>query len=109
MVTSFFLGAFLASGFSGDVADNSDPFLGVQDTTADINSVTYLTFADGSSSSGPVAINQMTISAPVAVPVPAVAAISEPSTWAMLLLGFAGIGFMAYRRKDKTALRAADK
>jgi hypothetical protein len=23
----------------------------------------------------------------------------EPSTWAMLLLGFAGIGFMAYRRR----------
>jgi len=26
-------------------------------------------------------------------------AVPEPSTWAMLLLGFAGIGFMAYRRK----------
>jgi len=28
------------------------------------------------------------------------AAVPEPSTWAMLLLGFAGIGFMAYRRKS---------
>jgi hypothetical protein len=27
-------------------------------------------------------------------------AVPEPSTWAMLLLGFAGIGFMAYRRKQ---------
>jgi Ice-binding-like/PEP-CTERM motif len=27
-------------------------------------------------------------------------AVPEPSTWAMLLLGFAGIGFMAYRRKS---------
>jgi hypothetical protein len=34
-------------------------------------------------------------------------AIPEPSTWAMLLLGFAGIGFMAYRRKSKPALMAA--
>ena len=35
------------------------------------------------------------------------AAVPEPSTWAMLLLGFAGIGFMAYRRKSKPALMAA--
>ena len=26
-------------------------------------------------------------------------AVPEPSTWAMLLLGFAGIGFMGYRRR----------
>jgi hypothetical protein len=36
-----------------------------------------------------------------------VGAVPEPSTWAMLLIGFAGIGFMAYRRKHKTALMAA--
>jgi PEP-CTERM motif len=29
------------------------------------------------------------------------AAVPEPSTWAMLILGFAGVGFMAYRRKNK--------
>ena len=34
-------------------------------------------------------------------------AVPEPSTWAMLLLGFAGLGFMAYRRKSKPALMAA--
>jgi outer membrane lipase/esterase len=34
-------------------------------------------------------------------------AVPEPSTWAMLILGFAGIGFMAYRRKAKPALMAA--
>jgi PEP-CTERM motif len=37
----------------------------------------------------------------------AVGAVPEPSTWAMLLLGFAGIGFMAYRRKPKPAFMAA--
>ena len=26
-------------------------------------------------------------------------AVPEPSTWAMMMLGFAGVGFMAYRRK----------
>jgi hypothetical protein len=33
--------------------------------------------------------------------------VPEPSTWAMLRLGFAGIGFTAYRRKAKSALMAA--
>jgi hypothetical protein len=28
-----------------------------------------------------------------------VAAVPEPSTWAMMILGFFGVGFMAYRRK----------
>jgi hypothetical protein len=34
-------------------------------------------------------------------------AVPESSTWAMLILGFAGIGFMAYRRKSKSALMFA--
>jgi hypothetical protein len=34
-------------------------------------------------------------------------AVPEPSTWAMMLLGFAGVGFMTYRRNSKTALLAA--
>ena len=31
-----------------------------------------------------------------------VAPVPEPSTWAMMILGFAGVGFMAYRRRNKT-------
>ncbi len=38
---------------------------------------------------------------------PNISAVPEPSTWAMMILGFAGIGFMAYRRKAKPALLAA--
>jgi hypothetical protein len=36
-------------------------------------------------------------------------AVPEPSTWAMMILGLAGIGFMAYRRsrKNTMALTAA--
>jgi hypothetical protein len=30
----------------------------------------------------------------------AVSAVPEPSTWAMMILGFCGIGFLAYRRKQ---------
>jgi hypothetical protein len=33
--------------------------------------------------------------------------VPEPSTWAMMILGFAGVGFMAYRRKSKPALMVA--
>ena len=33
-------------------------------------------------------------------------AVPEPSTWAMMILGFAGVGFMAYRRR-KGAMIAA--
>jgi PEP-CTERM motif len=34
-------------------------------------------------------------------------AVPEPSTWAMMILGFAGIGFMSYRRSRKSIAIAA--
>ncbi len=34
----------------------------------------------------------------------AVAAVPEPSAWAMMILGFCGVGFMAFRRKSRTAI-----
>ncbi|SDJ62857.1 PEP-CTERM protein-sorting domain-containing protein [Bradyrhizobium lablabi] len=37
----------------------------------------------------------------------AITAVPEPSTWAMIIFGFAGIGFMAYRRKSRAALMTA--
>lgn len=36
-----------------------------------------------------------------------VAAVPEPSTWAMMILGFAGVGFLAYRRRYQSATLAA--
>jgi hypothetical protein len=44
-----------------------------------------------------VADGNLTITTALTVPVP------EPSTWAMLLLGFFGVGFLAYRRKNEIA------
>ena len=35
-----------------------------------------------------------------------VAAVPEPSTWAMMIMGFAGVGFMTYRRRKTAALAA---
>lgn len=48
------------------------------------------------------------LSAPLAVEafVQIGSGVPEPSTWAMMILGFAGVGFMAYRRKSKPALMA---
>jgi PEP-CTERM motif-containing protein len=45
--------------------------------------------------------SQATIDVSFTAPVP------EPSTWAMLLLGFCGLGFTAYRRKNQMAFNAA--
>src|ERR1700687_1704340 len=35
-----------------------------------------------------------------------VAAVPEPSTWAMIIVGFAGVGFMAHRRRKSAAITA---
>jgi hypothetical protein len=35
-----------------------------------------------------------------------VSAVPEPSTWAMMILGFCGVGFLAYRRRDQLAVGA---
>jgi hypothetical protein len=63
------------------------------------------------SASGPfTAINFSFIGVPTGFSVEnlsSITSIPEPSTWAMMILGFAGIGFMTYRRKNKMALNAA--
>jgi hypothetical protein len=38
---------------------------------------------------------------------PTTPSVPESSTWAMIILGFAGVGFMAYRRKSKPSFRFA--
>lgn len=37
---------------------------------------------------------------------PITGAVPEPSTWAMMILGFSGVGFMAYRRRKTTVATA---
>lgn len=41
----------------------------------------------------------------IGAPIPG--AVPEPSTWAMMIFGFAGVGFMAYRRRNKASALAA--
>jgi hypothetical protein len=60
--------------------------------TADITGDTYLSFAQdpvNQCCNGGILLDSVSVSA-----------IPEPSTWAMMILGFLGVGFMAYRRKS---------
>jgi hypothetical protein len=41
------------------------------------------------------------------IPTSHIGSVPEPSTWAMVLLGFFGVGVMAYRRKGRPAFRLA--
>jgi hypothetical protein len=68
------------------------------------NSENVLSTTDGS---GPNIAVTSNIGGFAGVTYSLVAAVPEPSTWAMLFLGLAGLGFMAYRRKSKPALMAA--
>jgi hypothetical protein len=51
---------------------------------------------DGYSCSGSFYVNDIQVNDPVA-------SVPELSTWAMMILGFAGVGFRAYRRKSQTS------
>jgi hypothetical protein len=54
---------------------------------------------NGNRPSGPFYYDTTGISATLTTPVP------EASTWAMMILGFFGVGFLAYRRNNNSALR----
>jgi hypothetical protein len=94
---------FLAAGqllnFGGNGVDRFevlgiDPSLGLDplNTTAFITALTFTGAGNFTGTMTPITTE--------------VGAVPEPSTWAMMILGFAGIGFMAYRRKFKPALMA---
>jgi hypothetical protein len=95
---STLLGSFTENGMAGDVGDNSNIFLGVEDATADITSVTYLTFTSNPFTFQQVAINQVTIDAPAATPLPATLPLFAGGLGALALLG--------WRRKRKAQAAA---
>jgi hypothetical protein len=67
----------------------------------DINSGPSSVSGSNGSSSFPLALSDSFDILGIASPVP------EPSTWAMMIIGFCGVGFMAYRRKSRLTLSAA--
>ena len=90
---------FLA--LNGSIVDQVDGVHSTADTTFNVLAGTYsleLFYADRDQ----VAANlqfQLTNATISAVP--------EPSTWAMMILGFAGLGFLGYRRRNRVTLNAA--
>lgn len=89
---STLLGAFTENGFSSDLGDNSNIFLGVQDSIADITSITYLTLtSDPTFRLQSVAINQLSIT----VPTPIHGALPG------LITVLVGGGFFGWRRRCK--------
>lgn len=69
------------------------------------NTPQHFTFAGGSFD---FFVNDLSVTAGESVAVTGtitaqIAAVPEPSTWAMMILGFAGVGFMAYRRRNNQA------
>jgi hypothetical protein len=94
--------ATIVANLSGMVTGNgSNVFI-------DFPSLTSFTYDGGTFT---LALNDVAISVLGTVPVTglitAVAAVPEPSTWAMMILGFMGVGFMAYRRKNTRTFRIA--
>jgi hypothetical protein len=90
------LGTFTENGNSTNGSDNSAIFIGLQSTSADITSIQF-TLTNATSSPNDFAIG----------PVQLLSAIPELSTWGMMIVGFASVGFMAYRRKSNPSFRFA--
>jgi hypothetical protein len=92
-------------GFLFNIATNSYAFL--DDPSAAVNGLS-ITEITGVNDAGEIAGFYVDATTGLQRGFVATAAVPEPATWAMLILGFAGIGFMAYRRKSKpVALRLA--
>ena len=82
-----------------------------ESTSGFANGTPYLALFNGGDNAGTFMIGRVNASPLVSsgtytLSSPFVAAVPEPSTWAMMLLGFAGVGFMTYRRRKVAALAA---
>ena len=89
------LGTFTETGFSGAAGNNSDIFLGVEDTKDDITRVVYEILSNSSGVTQPVAINQMSVVVDPVVPIPA--------ALPLFATGLGALGLLGWRRKRKNA------
>ena len=81
------------SQFAGWTAFGANTFFQTGVNTLEFDLVNYAQAGGGN----PAGINVQFLTA----------AVPEPSTWAMMILGFLGVGFVAYRRKSGMASRIA--
>jgi hypothetical protein len=82
---------------------------GALDFTIDgVTTANFIAGTDGDFFAADLIVLSTGATGSVAAGTPITAAVPEPSTWAMMILGFAGVGFMTYRRKQNgPALRLA--
>ena len=94
------------NGFDGQSSPNSGETFAQFVADHGAAGISYITLdVDGGFSSTQQAlINNFTVNGDVLA---VTAAIPEASTWAMMMLGFCGVGFMAYRKRRTTQLRFA--
>jgi hypothetical protein len=85
--------------FTGNSVLAADPglVLGSQGS----NGTTYVNFSDFVGGYNTVTFTSTSPAFELSNVTASVGAVPEPGTWAMMVLGFAGIGFLAYRRKPK--------
>jgi hypothetical protein len=104
-ITSWSISEGYFASYPAFPGENPNDFFGTYTvtTTNTGDSIVFVTdndagFAPGNGS-GPFTTGTGSFGALVA-PVP------EPSTWAMMIIGFLGLGFTAYRRRRQTVVRA---
>jgi hypothetical protein len=85
---------FFTGGISAFTVTGIDPSakLDPSDATAFITGLTFVSQGAFTGTMTPITTNT--------------SAVPEPSTWAMMILGFTGIGFMTYRRRKSAAIAA---
>jgi PEP-CTERM motif len=103
LVDSNLGGGLVSFANSNLINFDPDPFAD-QGLSLSLTSVTPAPFIVGGQVSNFSAVSNGSFAANA---VPVTPGVPEPSTWAMMILGFAGVGFMAYRRKSKPALMTA--
>ena len=93
-----FLSTFGIAGNSGQATVGACFNAGCTTSDPNLGNLVYANvFPDGTTTwSNAFGIYDATFSATVS-------AVPEPSTWAMMILGFFGVGFLAYRRRNGTA------
>jgi hypothetical protein len=82
---------------SGGNTGGSILYFGFYDTT---KSYTSISFGNDSNLADVFAFDSFSVGSLQQV----APAVPEPSTWAMMILGFAGLGFMGYRRRKSVAI-----
>ena len=105
LFTSTYSGANLDNGTNNSAYENSNtynPFSSFNSVVGnDTVTNVYLILDGGWGGNGPQSLTLDSINVAVSGAVP------EPSTWAMMLLGFAGLGFAGYRKTKKSPAFAA--